>query len=130
MPHELIEKELTGSVIGVFFEVHNHLGFGFLEHLYENALEKELAILGRKVDRQVSVPVYYKQELLGRQRIDMIVDDKLIIEVKSSRHLPPSAERQLYNYLRAANIEVGLLLHFGPEAKFYRQVARKSGSSG
>ena len=123
---ELIEEQLTGSVIGAFFEVYNHLGFGFLERLCIAALELELRDRQHRVDREVSVPVYYKGHRLGTQRIDMIVDDKLVVETKSSLVLPPIAERQLCNYLTVTHLEVGLLLHFGPQPKFYRQVARNN----
>ena len=122
----LIEEALSESVIGAFYEVYNTLGFGFLEHLYVMALERELLGRGHTVHRQVSVPVIYKGDLLGTQRIDMIIDDKLIVEAKSTLGLDPISKRQLYNYLRATSLEVGLLLHFGPEPKFYRQVAIKN----
>ena len=121
----LIEEPTTHAVIAAFFEVYNTLGFGFLEHLYVMALERELRATGHEVSREVSVPVVYKGELLGTQRIDMIVDGRVVVEVKSSAQLPPYAERQLLNYLTATSLEVGLVLHFGPSAKFYRQVATK-----
>jgi GxxExxY protein len=70
------------------------------------------------------VPVHYKGRALGGFRIDTLVDDKVIVEIKSSQVLSPVAKRQLYNYLKAANLEVGLLLHFGPEPKFYREVTK------
>jgi len=120
----LIEEELTKSVIGAFFEVYNTLGFGFLESTYVKALELELPDRGHSVRRQVAVNVMYKGEYLTTQRLDMIVDDRLVLEVKSTYHLHPAAIRQLYNYLRATNLEVGLLLHFGPAPKFYRQIHR------
>ncbi len=81
--HELIEEALTYSVIGAFFEVYNELGFGFLEHLYVLALERELIARGHPVRREVWVEVMYKGNVLGRQRLDMVVDDKLVIEAKS-----------------------------------------------
>ena len=80
----LIEEALTYSVIGAFFEVYNTLGFGFLEHLYVLALERELIVRGHRVRREVKVDVWYKGKILARQRLDMIVDDKLIVEVKST----------------------------------------------
>jgi GxxExxY protein len=120
----LIEEALTQSVIGAFYEVYNALGFGFLEHLYVMALERELRERGHTVSREVSVPVSYKGELLGTQRIDMIIDGKLLVETKSTLQLSPIAERQLYNYLRATNLEVGLLLHFGSQPRFYRQIKK------
>ena len=123
---ELIEEELTHSVIGAFFEVYNTLGFGFLEHVYVMALERELTARGHVVGREVSVPVIYKGDQLGTQRIDMIVDDRLVVETKSTYDLHRASQRQIYNYLRATNLEVGLLLHFGPEAKFYRIISQRT----
>ena len=122
--NELIEEALTYSVIGAFFDVYNTLGFGFLEHLYVRALERELVVRGHAVAREVGVRVWYKGEELGNQRIDMIVDGKLIVETKATYELHKAAQRQVYNYLRATNLEVGLLLHFGPKPKFYRLECR------
>ena len=124
----LLEEALTYSVIGAFFEVYNTLGFGFLEHIYVLALEKELIARGHRVRREVWVDVMYKGQRLGRQRLDMIVDDKLIVEVKSTYELRKEEARRVYSYLHATKLEVALLLHFGPEAKFYRMVAPNSRS--
>ena len=122
----LIHEALTHSIIGAFFEVYNTLGFGFLEHLYVMALERELRTRGHRIGREIWVPVRYKGEELGKQRLDMIVDEKLVVETKSTYELHRAAERQLYNYLRATKLEVGLLVHFGPQPKFYRVVSRSS----
>ena len=113
--HGLIEERLTESVIGGFYEVYNALGFGFLEQVYVAALERELRARGHSVGREVWVPVRYKGEEIARQRIDMIVDERLVIEAKSTQELHKSAPRQVYNYLRATSLQVGLLLHFGPD---------------
>jgi len=120
--HELIEGGLTESVIGGFYEVYNTLGYGFLEQVYAAALERELRARGHTVGREVWVPVFYKGEEISRQRIDMIADERLVIEAKSTQDLHKSAPRQVYNYLRATRLQVGLLLHFGPEPAFYRLV--------
>ncbi|HVA58166.1 MAG: GxxExxY protein [Gemmatimonadaceae bacterium] len=122
-PGDLLHEELTHSVIGAFFEVYNSLGFGFLEHLYVMAMERELRARGHRVSREVYVPVSYKGELLGRQRLDMIVDDALVVETKSTYELHRAATRQVYNYLRATLLDVGLLLHFGPTPRFFRVIA-------
>ena len=119
----LIEKGLTGSIIDAFFEVYNILGFGYLEEIYAKALERELMSRGHKVLREVSIRVVYKGYLVGLQRIDMLVDDKVLVETKSTFELPFTAQRQVLNYLQATSIEVGLLLHFGPEPRFYRFVS-------
>ena len=120
---QLLEERLTRSVIGAFYEVYNTLGFGFLEHVYAMALERELLVRGHRVGREVSTHVTYKGHVLAVQRIDMIVDERLVVETKATLETPKAAERQLLNYLRATNLEVGLLLHFGPEAKFHRVVS-------
>ena len=117
----LIEEELTRSLIGAFFEVYNELGFGFAEHVHVRALTRELLSRGHRVAREVEVPVDYKGEFLCTQRLDVVVDDALIVETKSTEILPPTSVRQLQNYLRCTDIEVGLLLHFGPEPRFYRR---------
>ena len=124
----MVNGEITRSIIGAFYEVYNTLGFGFHENLYIIALERELIARGHQVAREVSVIVYYKGEELGRQRLDMLVDGKVVVETKSTYELPKAARRQLLNYLHAARIEVGLLLHFGPEANFYRIVCRQPAS--
>ena len=118
----LLEPETTGHVIGAFFDVYNKLGFGFLEHVYAEALQRELRKRARKVRREQLVEIWYGGELLTRQRVDMIVDDKVLVEIKSTPVLPPTAQRQLLNYLRATTLQVGIVLHFGPEPRFYRKI--------
>ena len=117
---ELIHEQLTHSVIGAFFDVYNALGFGFLETVYTAALERELRDRGHQVGREVFAPVFYRGELLARQRLDMVVDSKLVIEVKSTYEVNAAAPRQVYSYLHGTGLHVGLLLHFGPRPKFYR----------
>lgn len=118
----ILEAELTGSVIGAFYEVYNTLGFGFLENIYAAALVCELQRRGHSATREVGFRVHYKGVTLGTQRLDMVVDDKLVIEIKSTYMLPVAAERQVYNYLRGSGLRVGLLLHFGPTPRFYRMI--------
>jgi GxxExxY protein len=109
-------------VIGAFYEVYNTLGFGFLEHVYVMALERELLFRGHRIAREVTTHVEYKGHVLAVQRIDMIVDERLIVETKASVETPKVAQRQLFNYLRATQLEVGLVLHFGLEPRFHRLV--------
>ena len=118
----LAETVTTGHVIGAFYEVYNQLGFGFLEFIYARALEKELLKRGRMVAREVAVPVFYKGELIANQRVDMVVDDKVMVEIKSTEVLHPRSHRITLNYLRATPLQVALLLHFGPKARFFRLV--------
>ena len=118
-PDDPIER-LYYSVIGAFFDVHSTLRFGLFEQLHMAALEIELIEHGHRVRREVCVPVTYKGRAIGMQRLDMLVDDTLVVEAKSTEVLPKSAARQLQSYLAATRFRHGLLLHFGPEARFYR----------
>ena len=117
----LIHEELSESGIGSFYEVYNVLGFGFLEHIYVPALEHELRARGHQIAREVTV--FFKGMVMAKQRLDMVVDEKLVVEVKSTYDLRPGALRQLHNYLCAIHLQVGLFLHFRPEPKFYRMVS-------
>lgn len=114
----LLEDALTRSVIGV----HRELGSGYRELIYALALERALVAKGHRVDREVAVMVYFRGEPLARRTLDMIVDDKLAVERKSTTRLDPDATRQLFGYLSATDLELGLLLHFGKEARFYRVI--------
>ena len=110
---KLIEEGLTRSVIGSFYDVHRELGFGYRELIYCSALERALVTKGHRVDREVAVMVYFRGEPLARQTLDMVIDDKLVVETKSTERLHPESTRQLFGYLCATNLELGLLLHFG-----------------
>ena len=107
----------------MFFEVYNELGYGFLESVYSAALADVLKERGHTVARQVAVAVQFRGKAIAWQRLDMVIDDCVILEIKASRELAKIAPRQLYNYLKATNLEVGLLLHFGPDPAFYRLVS-------
>jgi GxxExxY protein len=122
--HEtLLEEALTRKIIGAFFHVHSTLGHGFLESVYARALELELVGRGLHVAREVAADVYYKGEVVGVFRADMLVESRVVLELKGSRKLDPSDIAQLLNYLRATDLELGLLLHFGPRASFKRLIA-------
>ena len=122
----LIEEQLTDSIIGAFYDAYNFLGYGFLEQVCSLALEKELRRRGHTVARETAVDIYYRGELLTTQRLDLLVNQRIVIEIKSAETLHGSATRQLYNYLRATELEVGLLFHFGPEPRFWRVYRRKT----
>ena len=122
MTEPLLESDITKDIIGAFYEVYNTLGFGFLEHVYALALERELLARGRKVRREAIIPIFYKGEILTNQRVDLVVEERVVVELKSSAVLPALAKRQTLNYVRASNLKVALLLHFGPERVFYRFV--------
>ena len=118
----MLEEALTRSVIGVFHNVHQTLGFGFREHIYALALQRDLVGKGHRVDREVPVKVHYRGEPLACQVLDMIIDQKLVLEIKATERLHLDATTQLFSYLCATNLEAGLLLHFGREAKVYRVI--------
>lgn len=121
----MLYQELTKSIIACFYAVYDALGFGFLENVYCGALVLELRRRGHKVSREVHTPVYYRGVEVARYRIDFVVDDAVVIEVKSTELLNPNDIRQLLNYLRATPFTVGLLLHFGPKPKFKRLVSTR-----
>ncbi len=118
----LLEAERTHSVIGAFFQVHRELGFRYREYIYTRALERELLARGHRVEREFAVIVYYRGEPLARQALDMVVDGKLIVENKATAQLHSAATAQLFGYLCATSLEVGLLLHYGREPRFYRVI--------
>ena len=122
-PGELLEKELTGAIIGVFYETYNILDFGFLESVYKNSLACELRDRGFRVRREVPVRVIYKKHRVGWHRIDLLVEERVVIEVKATVLLGPTDRRQLTNYLKATHLDVGLLLHYGPEPEVHRLVS-------
>ena len=118
----LLEETLTRSIIGGFLAVHNALGFGLSERIYLLAMEQELKARGHQVGKEVEVPVFYRGVLLQQQRLDMLVDDRVVLELKATPVLHPAARQQLLNYLRLTPHKVGLLLHFGPAPAFERAV--------
>jgi len=118
----LKHHELTERIIGVFYDVYNELGHGFLESVYEQALAFALALAGMKVERQVAVSVWFRGHQIGDFRADALVDGKVLLELKAARTIEQAHEKQLLNYLRATDIEVGLLLNFGVAPQFRRLV--------
>jgi GxxExxY protein len=120
------EEDLTREIIGVFFYVYNTLGHGFLESVYARALEEVLARTGHHVAREVRVPVWFERQTIGYHRLDLLVDHKVVIEVKATERLPDIAMRQLRSYLNATRLDVGLVLHFGLKASAHRVRPRPS----
>jgi len=115
-------KEITDIILRSFYEVYNELGDGFLESVYENALYIVLTGYGLCVARQKDISVFFRGTRIGDFKADLIVDEKVIIELKAVRALDSAHEAQLINYLKATNIEVGLLLNFGRKPEFKRFV--------
>ena len=114
-------KGLTDGVIQAFYCVYNELGFGFLENVYQNALYFELIQRGFDVEAQKAIDVYYQTRIVGKNKADLIVNDLVILELKAVDYLVPEHELQLINYLKATDIEVGLLLNFGMKPEIRRK---------
>ena len=119
--HDYKYTELTEKIINIFYRVYNKLGYGFLEKVYENAIVIECKKESIPVTAQSSIKVYYDNEVIGEYYADLLVDNKVIVEIKAAKRLTEEHEAQLLNYLKATNIEVGLLLNFGPEPKIKRK---------
>jgi len=115
-------KETTDIILRSFYETYNELGDGFLESVYENALYIVLTGYGLRVEKQKNISVFFRGKEIGDFKADLIVNEKIIIELKAVRTLASAHEAQLINYLKATNIEVGLLLNFGREPEFKRFV--------
>ena len=117
---ELVHADISGAIIGAFYEVYNELGFGFLESIYARALEKVLRRDGHQIDREFPITIHFQGDVIGFHRCDMIVDGRVIVEIKATESLSDAPKRQLRNYLSALHFELGMLLHFGPKANYYR----------
>lgn len=118
----LKHQELSDQLIKTFFNVYNELGYGFLEKVYQNAMYVELKSRGYFVEAHKQLKVYYKNVEVGEYYPDLIVDDKIIIELKAAEYLVPENEAQLINYLKATDIEIGLLFNFGKKPEFKRKI--------
>lgn len=121
----LKQSDKTGAVLAAFYEVYNQLGYGFIENVYQNALYKELQRRNIPCVVHPKITVYYKEDAVGYYKADIIVYDSVILELKAVSHLTEAHEIQLVNYLRATDIEVGLLLNFGPHPEFKRRFFSK-----
>ena len=113
-------KEITDVILRSFYEVYNELGDGFLESVYENALYIVLTGYGLYVERQKDISVFFRGNIIGDFKADLMVNGKVIVELKAVRTFDPAHEAQLINYLKATDIEVGLLLNFGRKPEFKR----------
>jgi GxxExxY protein len=124
-PPTLVEKELSHIIVGCFFDVYNELGYGFMESIYARALEIALRQRGLRVDREYPIPVTFRGQQIGFHRIDMLVERRVIVELKSTERLADSARRQLRSHVTALGLDLGILLHFGPVPKFHRELGRR-----
>jgi GxxExxY protein len=116
----LKHSALTEKIIGAFYDVYNELGYGFLESVYEEALAIALRQLGLAVERQVAITVWFRGQAVDDFRADLLVEHTVLVELKAARTLDKAHEAQLLHYLRATEIEVGLLLNFGEQPHFRR----------
>jgi len=119
---ELKHKDLTEKIIKVFYKVYSKLGYGFLEKVYENAMMIEFKRAGIPAVAQAPIKVLYDSLIVGEYFADILVEDKVIIEIKASKSISKENEAQLINYLKATGIKVGLLLNFGPKPEIKRRV--------
>jgi GxxExxY protein len=133
----MIEEELTGAIIRVFYKVYNTLGHGFIERVYHNALILEMNNSGMMIETEKPIAVKYLGKVVGTFAADLVVENKVILELKAKDTIHESHEAQLINYLRATDIEIGLLLNFGKKPEFKRKYfsnskksIRNDGSSG
>lgn len=117
----MVDKELTGEVIKVYYKVYNSLGYGFLESVYKNAMMIELAAAGLVAEAEKQIAVNYAGRIVGNYAADIVVNDRLIVELKAREALSEAHEAQLVNYLRATHIEIGLLFNFGKVPEFKRK---------
>ena len=119
-PHQ----HLTKALIGIYYDVYNELGYGFLEKVYQNAMLLELKSRGYQVESQKKINVFYKKQIVSDYFPDIIVNNSVIIELKCVEYLVEAHECQLLNYLKATDCEVGLLLNFGKDPQFKRKFSQ------
>ena len=119
---ELLHKNITDKIIRAFYNVYNELGFGFLEKVYERSMIIELKSMRLECENQKKIDVFYRNKNVGDYYADIIVENKVIVELKAAEGIIKEHEAQLLNYLKATNIEVGLLLNFGNKPQFKRMI--------
>jgi len=115
-------EDLTRRIIEIFYNVYNTLGYGFLEKVYENALVIEFNKSGVDARPQAPIKVVYDRQIVGEYFIDLLVENCVIVEIKAVKALLKEHEAQLLNYLKASEMEVGLLLNFGPKPEIRRKI--------
>ncbi len=118
----MLHKDITEKIIGASFEVHNELGYGFLEKVYKNAMRAELSARNLKCVAEHQIKVHYKNTIVGDYYADLFVDDSVIVELKVAKQYNPSDEAQLINELKATRVKVGLLINFGKEKVEFKRL--------
>jgi GxxExxY protein len=122
---EMVHADITEAILGAAFEVHRTLGPGFLESIYEEALAHELELRGMAFQRQVSVPILYKNETVGIHVIDLIVNDQVIVELKAITELADIHKAVVLSYLAATKRRVALLMNFGQPSLAFKRIVRQ-----
>jgi GxxExxY protein len=117
---------LTEKIIGVFYEVYNELGFGFLESVYREAMRIALGQAGLRIEAEAPVPVSFRGRPVGMFRADLVVDGRVVVELKTAESINKAHEAQVLHYLRASAMEIGLVMNFGPDARFRRIVLQNA----
>ena len=118
----MLEEQLSNQLLKAFFSVYHEHGHGFLEPVYVNALAVELTHMGLEAQREVPVTIWHRGEEVGRYRIDLLLERRILVEVKAHTKLIEADQRQLLNYLKATPCELGFLLNFGPKPCFLRRI--------
>ena len=119
---EIIHKEESYEIVGAAMTVYNELGFGFLEKVYERALAYELVDRGFRVDAQKPIQVYFRDRIVGDYYCDLIVNNQILLELKSGENIPKTAITQVVNYLKATRLKLGIILNFAPNDLQYKRV--------
>jgi len=114
--------EVTNRILRAFYTVYNELGYGYLERVYENAMLIELRKMGLSVTKQAPITVFYDSQAVGEYYADLLVEEAVIVELKAARAIDEAHQAQLLSYLKATDIEVGLLLNFGPKPDKQRKI--------
>jgi GxxExxY protein len=116
---KLLHKELTYKIIGILYKVHSNLGCGFTERIYQRAIEVELEKVGMLFEVEKEIDIVYDGQKIGKYRLDIVVENKVILELKATDRLPKIFREQLISQLRASPYEVGLLVNFGTPKLYY-----------
>jgi GxxExxY protein len=119
---QLLHRRISGNIIRLFYRVYDRLGFGFLESVYANALAHEFTAAGIQFKREAPIDVWYDGVCVGQFRVDFLVEEQVVLELKASAALVNADRAQLLNYLRCSRMELGFLLHFGPKASYQRLI--------
>jgi GxxExxY protein len=117
-----VHSDLTENFIGVYYDVYNEIGHGFLESVYSNCMHRALSEVGLSVERELAIPVFFRSWDVGKFKADMVVNRQILVELKAAQSLDRAHEAQVMNYLRATELEVALLFNFGGSKPQFRRI--------